>query len=220
MALSADEKISAAVQKLRGFILYNEVPDGTSYDSPGDGFFPPVQSPSIRIYCGEILRALKDGKPLPPGVDGAELQAAVYAVKHNPVGFDRPHVGAALAFAWQAYVACSLTSRTSRQAELLAMVKRVTELLAERLAPAGEGGAAGSSASSGRDAADLEGAAAALAGLVAGRGTERLPAGLDANELRQFCAELGSRAYGPDEIDRLCRVFEKYVTALETAPEG
>ena len=67
MPLSADEKISAAIARLRDFILYNHVPDGTTYDQPGDDPFPPVASPTIRIYCGEILRALKDGNPLPPG---------------------------------------------------------------------------------------------------------------------------------------------------------
>ena len=213
MPLSVDEKISAAIAKLRGFILYNQAPDGTAYDAPGDDSFPPVQSPSTRIYCGEILRALKDGAALPPGVDGAELQAAVYAVKHNPAGFDRAHVGATLAFAWQAYIACSLTAGT-RRAQLQAMVERVAELLAARWAPGGDG----QPSAQGARAADLEGTAAALASMVAARGVGRLPGGIEAGELREVCAEVSTHSYGPGEIDRLCRIFETFVTALETAP--
>jgi len=217
MPLSADEKISAAIGKLREFILYNRVPDGTSYDAPGDGFFPPVQSPTIRIYCGEILRALKDGASLPPGVDSAELQAAVYAVKHNPAGFDRANVGATLAFAWQAYIAWYLTTGSASRAVLQAVVERAAELLAARWAlPAGSGRAAAKDG----PAAELEGAAAALSAMVAARGEGRLPGGIEAGELREVCAEISTHSYAPAEIDRLCRVFETFVTALETAPNG
>jgi hypothetical protein len=213
MPLSADEKISAAIAKLRELILYSHVPDGTSYDAPGDGFYPPVQSPTTRIYCGEVLRALKDGASLPPGVDSAELQAAVYAVKHNPAGFDRANVGATLAFAWQAYTAWYLTTGSAQRAMLQAMVERVTELLAGRWAtPAGPGAAA---AKDGK-AADPESAAAALSAMVAARGEGRLPGGIEAGELREVCAEISTRSYSPGEIDRLCRVFETFVTTLES----
>ncbi|HOX07860.1 MAG TPA: hypothetical protein PK280_15775 [Planctomycetota bacterium] len=209
MPLSADEKISAAVAKLREFILYNHAPDGTSYEAPGDDFVPPVGSPTTRIYCGEILRALKDGSPLPPGVDGAELQAAVYAVKHNPGGFDRENVGSTLAFAWQAYIAWHLTTGSSRRSELLAMVTRTAELLAARWATPVP-----------RNSGSLEETAAALSAMVATRGEGRIHGGIEAGELREVCAEISTRAYAPTEIDRLCRIFETFVTALETAPNA
>ncbi len=217
MPLTADERIAAAISKLREFILYRKAPDGTSFEEPGDGFFPPVQSPTIRIHCGDILRALKGGAALPPGVDAAELETAVYAVKHNPAGFDRANVGAILAFAWQAYTAASISTEAGRRSDLLALVTRATGLLARRLDPSG-----GSvpNPSELKDAGDLEVAGAELASLLASGDAGRLPAGMDAEELRKVCGLISTRAYGPGEIDRLCRVLETHVTVLETSPNA
>jgi hypothetical protein len=118
-------------------------------------------------------------------------------------------VGAALAFAWQAYTAWHLTTGSARRAQLLAMVTRTAELLAGRWAVAVP-----------TNSGSLEEAAAALSAMVAARGDARLHGGIEAGELREVCEEISARAYAPAEIDRLCRVFETFVTALETAPNG
>jgi len=221
--LTEDHKISRAIRELRGFVVYEQDPDGASFDSPDEGPFPPLDGPETRVLCGEILRAIREGEPFPPGVDRAALQTAVYAVKHNPKGFDRATVGAILNAAWQTFAACPHPAEKAKREQLLGLLVRLSGLLGCPAAKGGEEKVSDTLAVKVSDTfsspASLEGAAEAAARLAQAVAA-RLPAGPEAEELREACAELVTRAYGRRDLSRLCEVLEKHRAALEPGAEG
>jgi hypothetical protein len=214
MPPTEDERIAQAIRKLRGVIVYYKDSDEASREAPDDGLVLPLNSPEVKIFCGEIIRAIREGEPFPPGVDRAALQTAAYAVKHNPAGFDRAGVGAIIDAAWQAFSACPHWAEKEKREKLLELLGRARSLLARHYAPpcsaqpATQGGA---------EQGTLEAAAAAVAALLAQGAGPKLPGGPPAEELQEACAEITTRAFGHGDLDRLCRIFEEYVVALEKA---
>jgi len=222
MPPTEDERIAQAIRKLRGVIVYYKDSDEASREAPDDGLVLPLNSPEVKIFCGEIIRAIREGEPFPPGVDRAALQTAAYAVKHNPAGFDRAGVGAIIDAAWQAFSACPHWAEKEQREKLLELLGRARSLLARHHAPPGKEKVSDTLAVKVSDtfsspALTLEAAAAALAALLAQGAAPKLPGGPPAEELQEACAEITTRAFGHGDLDRLCRIFEEYVVALEKA---